>query len=249
MPLPNPTHVVKRTAKSIMPAAVLRLGRRLQRLFYGYGWRLPPALGRLPPGASPELALAHRAWQTAAGAEANQVHICYYSMEFEGFLLPGERPWEPRWQLLQGVVSSKGARVLELGCNLGLLSTYALRNGAADAFGVDIDETLLQAHSLLQQAFRVSYRTKHLDFDDQVPWEEELTAFRPTIVTALSVLHWVRDVPRFLRFLQRFDVLLYEGHDRDPVERARLAQAGFGDISLVGRSERNRSVFLARATR
>src|SRR5437773_7324167 len=151
MPLPNTTHVVKRTAKSIMPAAVLRFGRRLQRFLYGYGWRLPPPLGPLPPGASHELALAHRAWQTAAGAEANQVHICYYSMQFEGFLLPGERPWEPRWQLLQRFVSVQGGRVLELGCNLGLLSTYALRAGAADAFGVDTDATLLEANRLLQQ--------------------------------------------------------------------------------------------------
>ena len=244
--MPSATELVKQTAKSVMPDALLRFGRRLQRFFYGYGWRMPPPLAPLPPDASRELTLAHRAWQTAAGAEANQVHICYYSMQFEGFLLPGERPWEPRWQLLQRFVSPQGARVLELGCNLGLLSTYALRAGAADAFGVDTDATLLEANRLLQQAFRVSYSTRRLDFDDPVPWEEELAAFRPTIVTALSVFHWVRDSQRFLRFLSRFNVLLYEGHDRDQVERERLQGAGFNDVSLAGRSERNRSVFLAR---
>jgi len=244
--MPSATELVKQTAKSVMPASLLRFGRRLQRFFYGYGWRMPPPLAPLPPQASPELARAHRAWQVAAGAEANQVHICYYSMEFEGFHLPGERPWEPRWRLLQRSVSVEGARILELGCNLGLLSTFALRDGAAAALGVDIDATLLEANRLLQQAFRVSYPTRHLDFDDAAAWEDELAAFGPTIVTALSVFHWVRDSQRFLRFLSRFNVLLFEGHDSDAVELARLKEGGFNDVTLVGRSERNRSVFLAR---
>jgi SAM-dependent methyltransferase len=244
--MPRATEIVKQTAKSVMPGALLQFGRRLQRFFYGYGWRLPPPLAPLPADASRELGLAHRAWEVAAGAEANQVHICYYSMDFEGFHLPGERPWEARWRLLQRFVSSQGTRVLELGCNLGLLSTYALRSGAADALGVDTDATLLEANGLLQQAFRVGYSTRRLDFDDAGPWDEELAAFRPTIVTALSVFHWVRDTQRFLRFLSRFNQLLYEGHDRDDVERTRLQQAGFNDVTLVGRSERSRSVFLAR---
>jgi len=209
---------------------------------------MPPALSPLPGDASPELALAYRAWQVAAGAEANQVHICYYSMEFDGFHLPGERPWEKRWQLLERYVAAPNARILELGCNLGLLSTFALRQGAAGALGVDVDDTLLRANQLLQQAFRVKYQTRRIDFDDRQSWETELIAFQPTVVTALSVLHWVRDADRFLRFLGRFNVLIYEGHDRDHVERARLGQAGFGDVMLIGRSERNRSVFLARRT-
>jgi SAM-dependent methyltransferase len=244
--MPSTPELVKQTAKSVMPPSLLRFGRRLQRFFYGYGWRMPPPLAPLPAGASRELALAHRAWQVAAGAEANQVHICYYSMEFEGFHLPGERPWESRWRLLQRFVSTPGARVLELGCNLGLLSTYALRSGAVDALGVDTDATLLEANRLLQQAYRVSYSTRRLDFDDAGAWEDELAAFSPTIVTALSVFHWVRDSQRFLRFLSRFPVLLFEGHDSDTVERARLQDAGFNDVTLVGRSERNRSVFLAK---
>jgi len=103
----------------------------------------------------------------------------------------------------------------------------------------------LQANQLVQRAFRISYRTMQCDFDDPNPWEDELAACRPTIVTALSVLHWVKDRERFLRFLGRFATVLFEGHDGDAVECRRLEQAGFTNIAFVGRSEPGRSVFLA----
>ena len=52
-----------------------------------------------------------------------------------------------------------------------------------------------------------------------------------------------------MRFLARFDTVLYEGHDSERVERARLRRAGFTDITLAGRSERRRAVFVARGAR
>jgi len=247
--MPSATELVKQTAKSVMPDALLRFGRRLQRLVYGYGWRMPPPLAPLPPDASRELTLAHRAWQTAAGAEANQVHICYYSMQFEGFLLPGERPWEPRWQLLQRFVSVQGGRVLELGCNLGLLSTFAKLNGAEAALGVDADADILEANRLVQRAFNIDYPTIQCSFDDSRAWEDELAAFRPTIVTALSVLNWVAQRDRFMQFLGRFDRILFEGHDPDVIECRRLEAVGFTRVELLARSERQRPVILASRSR
>lgn len=235
-------------AKATLPPAALRFARRVQRYFYGYGWRRPAPLGPLPPDASPELAMVHRAWQLGAASEATQNHHCYYSITFQGFPLPGERPWHGRWWLLAGALDWRGARVLELGCNLGLLSTFVLRAGAQDAFGVDFDPMLMEANRLVQRAFRVSYRTAAWDFNDPRPWEEELAAFQPTIVTALSVLHWVRHKERFLAFLGRFDTLLFEGHDSDATEQERLERIGFRHITLVGASERGRSVFLAQKT-
>ncbi len=236
--------LVRELAKTALPRPVLRLGRRVQRYLYGYGWRMPAKLAPLPPGASPELQLAHRAWQVAAGSEADQ--RCYYSLEFESFHLPGERPWHLRWALLRQAAAWPGSRVLELGCNLGLLATFAVRAGAEDALGVDVGAPLLQANRLLQQAHRVSYGVLQLDFDDRRPWEDALSAFRPTLVTALSVLEWVKDKERFLDFLGRFDTVLFEGHDSDAVERERLGRVGFTDITLLGRSEHNRPVLLAR---
>src|SRR5204862_5405323 len=72
---------VRGLAKSALPRPLLRLGRRVKRYLYGYGWTMPANLGPLPPGASPELELAHRAWQIAGGSEADQ--RCYYSLQFE----------------------------------------------------------------------------------------------------------------------------------------------------------------------
>ncbi len=235
---------VRGLAKSALPRPLLRLGRRVKRYLYGYGWTMPANLGPLPPGASPELELAHRAWQIAGGSEADQ--RCYYSLEFENFHLPGERPWHLRWALLRQAAAWPGSRVLELGCNLGLLATFAVQAGAADALGVDVGAPLLQANRLLQQAHGVSYGVLQLDFDDPRPWEEELSAFRPTLVTALSLLEWVADKERFLRFLGRFDTVLFEGHDSEVMERQRLERVGFTDIRLLGRSEHNRPVLLAR---
>jgi hypothetical protein len=242
----GPLERLRRTARAILPAPVVRVGRRLQRTLYGYGWTLPPRLQPLPPTASQELTLAHRAWQIATCAEANQLNLCYYSMEIDGFALPGERAWEHRWTLLRTLVEWRDARVLELGCNLGLLSASAMREGAAAALGVDSDPALLTANRVLQCALGVTCGTARIDFDDDTAWETELAAFRPTIVTALSVLHWVRDQDRLMRFLARFDTVLYEGHGSERVERARLQRAGFTDIVLAGRSERRRAVFVAR---
>jgi hypothetical protein len=238
--------VVKRFAKRVMPHPLVRLVRRIQHYRAGCGWRVPPRLQPLPAHASRELALMHRAWEIAARSEGNQLHICYYSMEFQGFQLPGERSWPRRWALIGSSVPWRGARVLELGCNIALLSAFALRAGASHALLVDYDETLLDASRLVQQALAVGAPSMTCDFNDSRPWEEALAAFRPTIVTALSLLNWVNDKERFLRFLRRFDMVLYEGHDCADVERRRLERAGLHDIRLLGRSEYDRAMFLAR---
>jgi hypothetical protein len=238
---------VKGIAKRVMPGFLHPLIPRLQRYFAGCGWRIPPKLGPLPSDAGPELTLLYRAWELAARSEGNQLHICYYSMAFDGFALPGERPWGPRWDLLSRTLSWKGARVLELGCNIGLLSTFAVRAGAADALAVDCDDMLLEANRMVQQAFHVNCPRIRCDFNQPNGWEEQLAAFKPTIVTALSVLHWVAEKERFLRFLGRFETVLYEGHDSEAVERRRLEWAGFKNIQFVGRHQYNRPVFVARA--
>jgi SAM-dependent methyltransferase len=242
----DPTRFLIRLANETLPPPVLRFARRVQRYWYGYGWRKPPELAPLPLDASPQFALIHRAWQLATRSPANQVGLCYYSLSFEGVSLPGERAWERRWELLHRAVVWQGARVLDLGCNLGLLATSALLAGAEDALGVDNDPGLLAANQLVQRAFGVRYRTVQRDFNDPHPWENELAAFRPTVVVALSVLNWVGDQARFLRFLSRFGTVLFEGHDSDVAEQERLERAGWTEIALLGRSEHGRALFRAR---
>src|SRR5688572_27753284 len=114
---------------------------------------------------------------------------------------------------------------------------FAKLSGAEDALGVDADADIVTANRLVQQAFGVQYQTAQCNFDDPRPWEEEFAAFRPSLVTALSVLNWVAQRDRFLQFLGRFERVLFEGHDLDMVESRRLEAVGFTRIELLGRSE------------
>ena len=87
---------------------------------------------------------------------------------------------------------------------------------------------------------------RRIDFDDDPDWEAALAAFRPDVVFALSVAHWLRDQARLLAFLGRFDELIYEGHDSARTECRRLAAAGFEAIELACTSERGRPVLHCR---
>jgi hypothetical protein len=237
---------IKASIKSSLSQRVQRVLRAFKRLVRDSS--RVPALGPLPPRASERLQLLHRAWQIAADSDANAPGegVCYYELFVDGFRLPGERSWVDRWAVIGASVDWKDARILELGCNVGLLSTSALLRGADAALGVDADSTILQANALLQQAFGVRYELTQLNFDDPTPWETRLGAFRPTVVTALSVLNWVTDKERFVNFLGRFNTVILEGHDSELVEAERLEKVGFNDIQLIATSERQRPVLIAR---
>jgi predicted Ser/Thr protein kinase/SAM-dependent methyltransferase len=225
-----------------LPPAVLRRLKRGAR-------RRPRPLPPLPTEASPELRALHAAWQRAARTDASSPGraIAYHELEIEGLVLPGERPWAERWQALCSITDYRGRRVLELGCNQGLLSIFLLKEaGAAAALAVDRDPEVLEAAGEIGRAFRVRPEFRRIDFDADRAWEGELAAFRPDVVFALSVAHWLRDQARFFAFLGRFDELIYEGHDSARTERRRLAAAGFTAIELVRSSERGRPVLHCR---
>ncbi|MGH6903355.1 MAG: methyltransferase, partial [Geminicoccaceae bacterium] len=208
-----------------------------------------PAPASLPAEAGPELQALEQAWRIAAAASATSPgeRIAYYELEFKGIRFAGERPWGPRWNRLRHVTPYAGRRVLELGCNLGLFSTFALKDARADAaLAVDADPAILEAAAKVAGAFGVAPEFRVIDFDRDPGWEDQLEAFRPDVVVALSVLHWVEDQARFLAFLGRFDEVVFEGHDSSRIERERLRQAGFTEIDLVDTSERGRPILLAR---
>ena len=98
----------------------------------------------------------------------------------------------------------------------------------------------------MAESFGVEIQLRALDFDRDPDWENQLQAFAPDVVVALSVLHWMRDKARFLAFLGRFDEVIFEGHDNSRTERSRLRQAGFTEIDLVDTSERGRPILRAR---
>ena len=236
----------ERLQASLAPALVRQLKGNRRPAARRRG--LPP-LPPLSPAASAEQRALHAAWRLAAASNASSPgeRVAYHELEFAGLTLPGERPWATRWRELARITDYRGKRVLELGCNQALLSIFLLKEaGCAAALAVDRDSQILEASVMTAFAFHVRPELRRIDFDADPDWEAELAAFRPDVVFALSVAHWVRDQARFLAFLGRFEELIYEGHESARTERRRLAAAGFGAIELTHSSERGRPVLHCR---
>jgi hypothetical protein len=228
-----------------------RLSPRLIRALRGRRPRKAPVspLPSLPAGAGASARALHAAWCIAAEASASAPgqRVAYHELQWEGICFPGERPWSARWRVLRQVTPYADRRVLELGCNMALLSIFLLKDALASAaLAVDRDPAILAAAAIVAEAFGVQPQFRRIDFDRDSNWEDQLAAFRPDVVVALSVLHWVRDKARFLAFLGRFDEVIFEGHDSSRTERRRLLHAGFTEIDLVDTSERGRPLLRAR---
>ena len=118
----------------------------------------PAALPRLPPDAGAGAARAARRLaprRRLAGASSPGRALAYYELDFGGLRLPGERPWAVRWRVLRQITALRGRRVLELGCNLGLLSIFLLKEaGAAAALAVDRDPLILEAAAQAARGLR-----------------------------------------------------------------------------------------------
>ena len=245
-------------------AAIRPLNRLLLKLMYV---RLPLAIRkRLRPGAfvnklhtrdkriaqSPdpreEVGDLDKLWSCAASSDASSPGdaVGYYSVAFGDKVMRGERSWEPRWQAISRAIDFRGKRLLELGCNLGLLSCYAYNAGASpQGVGVDHHQSIIEAARDFAKMARVPVSYSVIDFDLDERWEAQIQVDQFDVVSALSVSHWLSDKYRFFSFLGRFPQLLYEGHDSVAVEVRRLQSFGFTDIRVVTVSERGRCVLLA----
>jgi len=189
-----------------------------------------------------------KVWQGAEHSDANApgVGVSYYSISFGDMVYAGERAWEPRWAAISSVVDFKGKRLLELGCNLSLLSCYAQHLGALEGgIAVDHDERIISAAKEMAVVAGAKLTHNNVDFDSEERWEDKLPVEKFDIVSALSVINWLKDKERFLKFLSQFPEILYEGHDSLTIEVGRLNSAGFYKIKLVSVSERGRTVLLA----
>ena len=188
-------------------------------------------------------------WTKSGSSDANAPgkNVGYYSIRLADTLLPGERPWEPRWERIDGAVNFEGKRLLELGCNLSVLSSYAeLFGGAKPGLAVDHDSTIINAAQGFKSAIGSSTKHKICDFDKDPNWEDDLNHADFDIVSALSVMQWLKSKRRFLKFLARFNEILYEGHESIGIEYNRLQSVGFRYIQLVDVSERGRVVLYAK---
>ncbi len=183
------------------------------------------------------------AWRAAAISNANSpgAGIAYYSLDINGLHLPGERPWLQRWLAIAKATNFQGKRVIELGCNMALLSCYARLSGAREALAADINAQVLTAATKLSSVLGVEIQTHRIDFDTDAKWEELLGT--GDIVTALSLTYWLKDKDRLWRYISKFPEVIFEGHEAIEEVEQRLRAAGFTEITNIGRSERNRPIY------
>ncbi|MBX3303320.1 MAG: methyltransferase domain-containing protein [Nitrospira sp.] len=195
--------------------------------------------------ADPGLELLAEAWNIASLAKASSpgVDIAYYSIDISGVNFPGERPWLLRWERIRKNIDFKGKRLLELGCNMGLLSIHAKLSGASACLGIDVDREILEAANLASRAFGTEVIYRQFDLADSSPWEEELNGF--DVISALSVLHWIENKERVWSFIGKHKEMLYEGHESEQEAESNLRRAGFTKIVRLGLTERNRQMFYA----
>ena len=204
----------------------------------------PPAA--LVKSADQDLVDLDQAWRTAEMSKANAKgqNQAYYAFSYRGHHFPGERAWYARWDAIRANVAFDGKSVLELGCNMGMLSTFATLSGATSAHGVDHDVDIVEAARLVARALGSEATFEQLDLMSPEPWEKRLRG--RDIVTALSVVHWLPEKERVLQFLGTHAELIYEGHDTLDIETARLRSIGFDRIDVVLETERDRHILHAR---
>ncbi len=184
-------------------------------------------------------------WRLAAASGANSPgsNLAYYSLDYSGMHFPGERPWVLRWEMIARGVSFRGKRLVELGCNLGLLSIHANLAGATAVVAADSNREVLDAAVKVAAILGGEVEFRQIDFDQTVDWEAQLG--RGDIVTALSLTYWLRDKDRLWHYLAGFPEVIFEGHEpAEEVER-RFRTLAFDRIERLGVSERNRPVFHA----
>ena len=180
------------------------------------------------------------AWSLAQRSPANAPGqmVAYYAFTYRGRHFPGERPWYARWEPIRRAVDFRGKRLLEFGSNMGLLSSFATIYGAVEAVGVDHDPLIIQSARLVAQGLGTGAEFERVDLIGDASWEERLAG--ADIAVAMSVVHWLPEPERLLRFLGRHAEVIYEGHDSVDVETARLRSVGFEEISVIAETDRDR---------
>ena len=233
--------------EKILPAKLYSALRRIKLLItQAKNLRQLPALSDT---ATDQQRILLRAWRKAQRSDANApgAGVAYYEISDGEYIFPGERPWIDRWEVLRQTADFTDKRVLELGCNMGLLSIWLLKHSNASySMAVDHDSEIIESAQLVAEAMDVSVDFSITDFDADQPWEKRLLQSNAEIVFALNILNWVQDKDRLLAFLANFGVVIFEGHDSFDVEKERFASRGFSDIELISFSERNRPLIVCK---
>ena len=187
-------------------------------------------------------------WTRAGQSNANSpgVPVAYHHWFFGALELPGEREWIPRWQMIHAAIAPilPGARVIDMGCNMGILAVHLKLYGAAKMTGVELhDDMVGVARDFAKTAgVEVTFHQADLNRRECV---EPLLAETYDLAIALSVVHWLEHREHVLELLRRTPHVLYEGHSPPSEELALMKSLGFTDVRIVGYSERLRGLYLA----
>lgn len=192
------------------------------------------------------LYLIEKAWSVNTGGPSCHA---YYSIIINNRLFPGLRPWELRWNMIKDALDYAGKNVLELGCCMGLVTTCIKKyRGAHNVVGVDGPDAFLvqqgspyriAAAKWFAQAFEADVSFLQVDFNNE-RYEDKI-GYDYDIVFCLSLLNWIHDKERFLRYLSCFNNIIFEGHDSLDIEVARFRRYGF-NYRVLGRSDKGRMV-------
>lgn len=203
------------------------------------------------PTLAPDASLMQRklfsAWKIAqrASTKARGEPVTEYSLLVGDMKLPGKRPWEQRWKLLRNAADFTGLRALDLGCHMGLLCTWLMKEGnASSALGIDADPLILASAKQLADALSVDASFEKVDLDAAYPWEKRFEPADFDVIFALGIFDLVRDRQRLMTFLARFPLVVFEGSDQDQVEIERFSDAGFRSHRVLGTSDAGRSVLV-----
>ena len=193
-------------------------------------------------------------WRMGARSKANAPdhNICYYSWDLFGHHFAGERDWLARWDPIYSRLGDKirGSRILELGCNLGMFSSYCAIHGAKECIGVDSFPDIVDAASLFAQTISANKATfLQMDLNDRLNYEQFGGVY--DFIVILSVMYWLKNKQALFNFLARQKCVIYEGHEKASLGKGEIDGApflkllGFKNIEIICKSERNRLIYLA----
>lgn len=115
----------------------------------------------------------------------NSLSGIYHSIDEKDIFIHGSRTVEARTDLLNKVEFKAGERVLDVGCNAGLLSVY-LHDRGCNTTGVDNDSHIVIASKIIANILGKNIEYFHLDLDDTEKVSEYDT------IMLFSVLHHTR---------------------------------------------------------
>ena len=111
----------------------------------------------------------------------------YHSIKEKSIYADGERDLSDRIRLLEAITFEKDEKVLDIGCNAGLLSRY-LHDRGCNVTGIDLDPSIIRAAKIISNILQ-----KDIRFEC---WDIDIKGIPGTYNTVMlfSVLHHTRNV-------------------------------------------------------